>query len=250
MTALMVHVEDYLRLRRHLGFVLEAPERLLRQFVSHLDDAGMKMITVEAAVAWAGAPSLRPVADSGLRAAVRLTAVRGLAEYLHAIDPAHQVPPRGVFSSPRNRHEPFIYGREQIAALLQTTRELPGDGRGRTWSTVFGLLAVTGIRIGEALLLRQADTDLVGGVLTVSRNKNRHPRLVPLRRDSVEALDDYAQWRERERPAHSTTEAAFFTGTWGKPLSYSAALAAFQRASAAAGLREDGNRPRIHDLRH
>ncbi|WP_454295295.1 tyrosine-type recombinase/integrase [Salana multivorans] len=250
MSALAGHAADYLRLRRHLGFALTEHERLLRQFTAHLAGAGWETITVETAVAWAGSPSKGTVTEPVLRAARRLTAVRGFAEYLHAINPAHEVPPRGVFAAARRRREPFIYDSAQVVALLHAAQSLPGNGRGRTWVTVFGLLAATGMRSGEALALRQSDTDLPGGVLTIAWGKNNRPRLVPLHPGTVEALDDYARWRDRERPAPPGAEATFFTSAGGGKLSYSAAREAFVRASSAAGLREGNTPPRLHDLRH
>lgn len=248
MNALEDHAADYLRLRRHLGFALAGHESLLRQFTVYLAATGQEAITVEAALAWAGSPSKGAVAEPVLRAANRLTAVRGFAQYLHAIDPTHQVPPRGVFVAARRRREPFIYDSLQVAALLRAAEAL-GSGQGRTWATIFGLLAATGMRSGEALSLRQADADLRSGVLSVV-GKNHRPRLVPLHPSTVEALASYTWWRDREQPAPPGAEAMFFTGSRGGRVSYGAVRGAFVRASHAAGLRDGRTLPRLHDLRH
>lgn len=117
---------------------------------------------------------------------------------------------------------------------------------------MFGLLASTGLRVGEALGLDTDEADLDAGVLTISRGKSRDPRLVPLHPTTTAALHDYARWRDRHLDRGNTPNDAhaFFLNTRGRRLPYTNVRHAFGQARDAAGLTTGTRRPRIHDLRH
>lgn len=198
MTAWDEHVADYLRLRRQLGFSLAWDEHLLGQLTAHLAAAGAKRLTIEAAIAWAGLLPAGVTKLPATRASTRMTAVRGFAAYLHQIDPAHEVPPRGVFATHVRRARPYIYTPSQIAALLEAAGQLRRFDRDHIYPALFGLLAATGLRVGEALALNIDEADLDAGVLTISRGKSRDPRLVPLHLSTTQALTCYASWRDAQ----------------------------------------------------
>lgn len=245
MTVWEAHVADYLRLRRQLGFTLAWDEHLLDQFTTHLNAAGARRLTTAAMIDWAGLP--RPDGGAGAsRAAVRMRAVRSFAAYMHALDPDHEVPPVGVFSHQARRTTPYIYTPGQIAALLDAATELRRYERSRIFPVVFGILAATGMRVGELLALDADEVDLDGGIITVSRGKSRDPRLVPVHATTAATLIEYAAWRT-DRTARS---AAFFVDHCGRRLSRCNTQYAFERAREAAGLTAGGARPRMHDLRH
>jgi integrase/recombinase XerD len=238
------HLEDYLRLRRVLGFKLEFPGLVLPSLISYLEEAGAATITAELAVAWAGLPrGVLPITW-----AHRLGAARGFARYLKTIDPATEVPPAGVWPSVSPRPQPYIWADRDICRLLAAARQLRPPLRAATHETLFGLLAATGMRLGEAIGLDSADADLDGGVLTIRDGKFGRSRLVTLHPTVTSALHGYAARRDQLCPSPATTR--FFVSTAGTPLRTSGVDCAFAQLTTALGLRTPASRPRIHDLRH
>jgi len=245
MSELSDHLEDYLRLRRRLGFVLAGDGRVLAQFVEYLREQALTSITTQAAIEFARLPrGVDPVNWSH-----RLGAIRGFARYLATIDPSTEIPPSGVFPGQGKRPAPYLYTDAEIRAILHAASELHPVMRAATMHTLLGLLAVTGLRIGEALRLLRTDVDLRAGVLTVAGPKTGHPRLVPLHPSTVAQLQRYARRRDRRIPAPRRSE-AFFVSATGAALTYSAVHTAFCQITTTVGLRTATVRPRIHDLRH
>lgn len=249
MTAWDERVADYLRLRRQLGFKLVSDEHLLSQFTEHLDTAGVGHLTTPGMIDWASLP--RDDGGRGAsRSAARMRAVRAFAAYMHALDPAHEVPPRGVFSHQPRRSTPYIYTPEEIVALLDAAAKLRRFERSRIYPVVFGLLAATGMRVGELLALDTDEVDLDDGIITVSRGKSRDPRLVPLHPTTAQALTEYAVWRDQRARAVNDDRPPFFTDHRGRRLTWFTTEYAFEHVREAAGLTTGGARPRMHDLRH
>ena len=250
MTGWEQHVADYLRLRRQLGSTLAWDEHLLGQFTAGLTAAGIETITVTAAVAWAGLLPEGVMTRPATRASTRLTAVRGFATYMHALDPVHEVPSQGVFARRVQRPTPHIYTAAEISSLLEASRKLERGVRAQTYPVLFGLLAATGLRVGEALAMDRDDADLKTGILTVSRGKSRNPRLVPLHGSATAVLNCYALWRDDHKQKQGAATRAFFTDQDGDRLPYLNVLHAFTQAATVAGLRTATQHPRMHDLRH
>lgn len=245
------YVADYLRLRRQLGFSLAWDEHLLGQFTAHLTAAGVEAITIADAIAWAGLLPDGVTDRPATRASTRLTAIRGFAAYLHTLDPVHEVPPRSVFSRHVPRPTPHIYTNSEVTALIGAAGRLNSGVRARIYPVLFGLLAATGLRVGEVLALDRDEADLAAGVLTISRgSKSRDPRFVPLHPTTTAALGRYAAWRDENEPKPGGGNAAFFIDRDGDRLDYMNVRHAFVQASAASGLRTAAQRPRMHDLRH
>jgi integrase len=244
MNDLAGHVRDYLRLRRALGFKLAREGVVLPQFVDYLQAADASTITADLAIAWAQLPQgVEPI-----NWVHRLGAVRGFALYLKTIDPATEIPPCGVFPRPPKRPAPYLYSDADIDQLLEAAGELRPALRAATMQTLLGLLAVSGLRIGEAVKLQRDEVDLRSGVLTVTGPKSGHPRLVPLHPSTAGALRAYAKRRDRLCPARRAD--AFFVSSIGSPLRYSSVRRAFIPITMAIGLRTATVKPRIHDLRH
>jgi integrase/recombinase XerD len=238
------HLEDYLRLRRGLGFQLGRHGQVLPHFVAYLDANGATTVTVELATAWARQPEgIKPITVD-----FRISAVRGFARYLHAIDPAHQIPSAGLLAAPRRRPAPYIYSPEEIAKVLEAAGRLKPPLRAVTYQTLLGLLATTGMRCGEAFALARSDVDLVEGLVTVRHAKFDRMRLVPLHRSVTAELGAYATTRDRLCPAPSCDR--FFVSVTGRPLRRGDAEAIFRDITTTVGLRTDSVHPRIHDLRH
>lgn len=243
------HVADYLRLRRQLGAFLAWDERLLGQYTTHLAAAGSLTITTASALDWADTPPAG-AGKSATRAARRLMTVRGFATYMHAVDSAHEIPPQGVFAHPVHRSAPYIYTNAETSALIESAGHLSHGIRAHTYPKLFGLLAVTGLRVGEALGLDRDDVDLDTGILVVSSGKSRHPRLVPLHESTTAALGNYASWRDGHEQRSHAGSAPFFINHEGDRLPYLNVLKAFRQAASAAGIQTHRLHPRMHDLRH
>jgi len=243
MSALDIHVEDYLGLRRSLGFKLKREGQLLPQLAAYLDAAGASTVTSDLAIAWARLPTdVQP-----LQWAHRLGAARAFAAYLKTIDPGTELPPRDVFGARQQRPAPYLWSSTEIGQLLDATRALSPPLRAASHEALFGLLACSGMRVGEAIGLGQGDVDLATGVLMIRDGKFGRSRLVPLHPTSTEALRCYAAQRDRLCPRPRSN--AFLFSSIGTALSYSQVHKTFSQLTTAIGLRH-GGRPRIHDLRH
>jgi integrase/recombinase XerD len=245
MSALTQHLEDYLRLRRMLGHDLADAHRLLPRFVANLDDRGIEFVTIEAALAW----SLEAAPAGSVVPGHKWTHVRGFARYLSGIDPRTEIPAAGIVRIPRRWRPPFIYSDNDVLALMEQARSIPQPLRAATYETLIGLLAATGLRIGEALRLNRGDLDWAEGVLRIRRSKFQKSRLVPLTASTLAALELYDHTRRRLCPEPRTE--AFFVSLRGTRVIYEVVWPTHRRLCEQAGV---GARspfaPRVHDHRH
>jgi len=239
-------VNDYLALRRALGYRMARPEKLLDQFLDHLDSVGQSRITVTTALSWARLPANATPSWWGYR----LSAVRGFAIYLHAIDPAHEVPAADLLPQRSLRASPYVYSDTDITALIAACTTLRDPLRQATFATLIGLLAVTGLRVGEAIAFNRDDVDLRARRLTVRHGKFDKARQLALHPSTVQALRDYQRLRDRLAPPTGTR--AWFVSLAGTRLLYCNVQHTFHRLVKLAGLtpRSASCRPRLHDLRH
>ena len=179
-----------------------------------------------------------------------MEAVRGFAAFLHAHDPAHEIPPPGLFPRRRLRAVPYLYSPADIAALQAAAGRLRGPLRAETYTVLIALLAVTGLRISEALALDDGDIDTGEGMLLVRQDKAQSFRLVPLHPTALAALAGYRHRRDQAFPGRAAT--AVLASRTGDRLTYNAVHKTFTGLAAAAGLgpRTGRCRPTIHGLRH
>jgi integrase len=245
-TGLRDALADYLALRRALGYRLDRPEKLLNQFLTNLEAAGQDVVTVEHALEWSQLPSNGASNWWGYR----LSVVRGFATYLHALDPAHEVPAADLLPQRPQRATPYLYSETEVAALMSAASTLSTPLRRATLATLIGLLAVTGMRVGEAIALDRTDIDLITGRLLVRYGKFGKTRELWLHPTTLAALKRYQRLRYRAAPP--TVTAAFFVSAAGTRLLYCNVHNTFHRLVKLAGLtpRSVSCRPRIHDLRH
>lgn len=244
-------LDRYLSVRRSLGYDLRNDERVLRRFARFADKEGAPHIATALFLRW---DASLPNVGTSTRAA-RLGKVRLFAQWLNSVDPAHEVPPRGLLPDRSGRSRPHIYSEAEIASIIAAAKALPSiyGLRGLTCSTLFGLIAVTGLRISEALALDDDDLDAGGDVLRVRRGKLGRERLLPLDPTVVAQLVGYVA--ERDRLLGHAAD-AFFVTCKGTRLTDCSARYNFARACQQIGLRADqqfcrhGRGPRIHDLRH
>ena len=246
MSPLRQALDDYLTMRRGLGYKLERAEKLLAQFLAYLDEVGADHVTVAYALAWARLP-----ADGDPSWwSQRLSVVRGFAGYLHTLDPAAEVPAAELLPWRRRRATPYLYTDAEIAALLAACASLRFPLRVTTYRTLLGLLAVSGLRVGEAIRLDRGDLDLDRGLLLVRDSKFGKSRELPLHATAVRALRTYLRRRQPLQPGPQAE--ALFVSLAGTRLRYSNVNWTFLRLVRRAGLepRSATCRPRLHDLRH
>jgi integrase len=247
---LAVLADDYIALRRGLGYRSPSQERALRAFARYLDRAGHQgPIPLESSLDWAALT----VSTDPCNPARRLTTVRGFLRHLAAVDGATAVPAPGLLGPTGHRRPPHVYSDQEIADLLHATAGLaPAGGlRPRCYATLFGLLACTGLRICEALALACGDIDLATGMLTVRAGKRGRTRLVPLHPSALPPLRDYDVERAR-RYGPPGDGAAFFRTDRSDRVSYNAANHTFTTLRRQLGWTTAGRTraPRVHDLRH
>jgi integrase/recombinase XerD len=244
-------LDRYLSVRRSLGYDLRTDERILRRFVRFADAEGALHIDTALVLRWdVGLPE----AGTSTRSA-RFGKVRLFVQWLSGIDPAHEVPPRGLLPDRYLRQRPYIYSDAEIASIIAAAKALPSiyGLRALTCATLFGLIAVTGLRISEALALDDDDLDARDGVLRVRRGKLGRERLLPLDPSVVARLVAYAAERNR---LLGTAAPALFVTEKGTRLTDCCARYNFAQACQQIGLRSHqhygrhGRGPRIHDLRH
>jgi integrase len=251
---LQARIEQYLAERRRLGFELVSMGHALTHFARHVAQVGHRgPLTVDLMAGWAR------LATAGHRnratSARRLRLLRPFTRWLQQFDPATEVPEEAIFGSIAGRVTPHIYREQELVELLAAARQLgaPGNLRAAVAQTLFGLMACTGLRISEALGLRDADVDLKSGVLTILQSKFGKSRLVPLHPSAIEALVCYRNLRARH--VRSTPESPFFVAArglhLGQPMSDRQAHRIFEHLREKLDWVDRGGHgaPRIHDRR-
>jgi integrase/recombinase XerD len=248
--AVTARVEEFITLRRGLGYRSPSQERALRAFGRRLDQEGHEgPIHLDSSLNWATST----VSIDPCNPARRLTTVRSFLRHLAAIDGATEVPDPGLLGSTGHRKPPHIYSEAEIGDLLTAAARLAPVGglRPHCYVALLGLIACTGLRINEALALKCGDVDLDQAVLTVRAGKRGRTRLVPLHPSAVPPLVDYAAERE-QRYGPPGKAAAYFRTDRSDQIRDSAAHHAFSVLRRQLGWTSAGRTraPRIHDLRH
>jgi integrase/recombinase XerD len=251
MSGLQDQLRDYLAMRRALGFRLIEAERHLMSFCAFLQMRGESIVTAKLALEWATVPAnIRPTTWAG-----RLSTVRQFARYLQGFEPNTEVPSSRLLPFRPRRCKPYLYSQREIRGLMAAAKAMPSRQTLRPWTlrTLIGILAVTGMRLSEALALTREDVDLKAGVLTIRGSKFLKSRLVPLHPSAARALAQYAQRRDACLKERWGVQAPNFLLTGrGRKFQGAEVHKAFYAISRAIGLRGPGiNRgPRLHDMRH
>jgi len=252
MNTLRQAVQEYLNLRRGLGFKLHQTGKGLLNFVTFMEQHRAPFITQALALAWAQQPSnVQPA-----HWAQRLSFVRGFARHHSATDPRTQIPAQGLLPFHPKRARPYLYSDDEIRSLLRAALKMPyryerGELLPWTYYCLFGLLSVSGLRLGEARNLELQDVDVEAAVMTIRSAKFGKSRLVPMHDSTCKVLADYIARRKRHwasRPVSSY----LFVSSWGNRLDAGAIHRAFYALSRQIGLRgvADSHGPRLHDMRH
>lgn len=248
MNDLKTALEDYLAVRRKLGFKLYQAGNLLHDFAIFAEQQGASYITTELALRWATQPKdAQPVWK-----AIRLGNVRRFAKYRSAVDPRTEIPAQGLLPSRYHRRTPYIYNDDEILSLIKAAQKLqsPKGLRALTYSTLLGLLAATGMRISEPIGLDREDVNLKEGTLTIRQTRFGKSRLVPVHTSTQAVLQRYAILRDQICPQPKTL--SFFVSERGTRLTQCTVRWTFVKLSRQIGLRgqHDSYGPRLHDLRH
>jgi integrase len=249
MMGLRASAREYLAMRRALGFKLERHEAHLLDFVAFMERHRTRRITRKWVDRWV---RQNPSVDPNYRA-LRLCVIRGFARYRSSIDPHTEIPPPAALPRPRGPKRYYLYSDEEIRRLLaETLKRRVGATSISRWVryTLYGLLSVTGMRIGEALRLDVSDVDLDQGILTLRNSKWGKSRLLALRPSTCKALRNYLRRRHEYFKGRSIVP--FFVSRHGTRMMHHDAWKSFVRLSRKIGLRgaTDRRGPRLHDFRH
>jgi len=251
-SSMMKNVERYLEHKRSLGYKMVSGAVPLRSFARYADlHASAKPLTTDLAMRWATSPNGTQHAYHALR----LSIVRNFARYLAVFDPRTEIPPHHLLGPFGGRVPPYVYTRREIVSLIRDVLTHPPSLRydpyvGPRNATLVGMLACTGIRIGEALALKNSDVDLNQNLLTVRQSKNLPMRLVPLSDSASRHLQQYRTVRDR-RFGNSGDSDAFIRSLRGGHVLHRTIGLAFRQSRKRIGIGEGARRaPRLHDLRH
>lgn len=241
--------KQYLDSRRKMGFALTVQGKELLLFARYCDETDHQgAITTDLAVRWARLPRK---ADPHYWAN-RLDIVRRFARHRALVDSTTEIPPKGILGPTKHRPTPHIYSAEEIGNLLSAATQLCPIGglRAHTYTTLFGLLACTGMRVSEALRLTRENIDLDNATLTIERTKFHKSRIIPIHASTVQALEGYRKKRLRLCP--DAQNGTFFINDRFQPINYGMVLHAFTRIRKQLGWKRnaDGRFPTIHCLRH
>ena len=244
MSALRQALAEYLAIRRAVGYQLKQDGHLLPDFVEYVDGRGGDFVTTKLALEWA----TQPTGGSVCWWALRLRVVRHFAQHLRAIEPRTEIPRPGLLPYRTSRRVPYLYADEDVVRLIGAARRLRGSLRPFTYATLFGLLATTGMRVGEAIALNRQDVDFDTRLAVVHKGKFNKARELPLHKTTVEALRAYDRRRDSVFPRSDTP--SFFVSQRRTRLLYSTVHRTFLKLLPEAGLAERQPPPRIHGLRH
>jgi integrase/recombinase XerD len=239
--------EEYLAVRRALGFQLARQGALLLKFADQLDAAGVQVLTSEVAYSWAREAEHASVTWQSQR----LSVVRGFARHLQGIDPRTEIPSFDLIPAKFRRAVPHLYTDTEIDRLMNATDDLTPVLRAASYRTLIGLLAVTGMRVGEALGLDRPDIEEEHESILIRHGKGGKQRRIPVHPSTLDALAGYARLRDEHHPHPRTPESVFLTGRGTRP-DYGTIYKGFAGLRAHAGLDDPGGSspPRLHDLRH
>ncbi|WP_163339169.1 tyrosine-type recombinase/integrase [Desulfopila sp. IMCC35008] len=242
------YLAGYLELRSALGYKLRTHRSSLKNFVQFASEKEATTITTQLALEWEMTPD-----DANPKWwAYKLRMVHHFALYVQVRDPATEVPPLSLLPYSQKRPTPYIYTDNEISRLIAATKALPCRKglRGSTYSTLFGLIWVTGLRISEALFLNKEDVNHDNQLLTIRNAKFGKSRLIPIRVSTANALAHYAHCRDQIFPDNRSP--SFFLSTIGTRPTTAVAQLTFKQICSEIGIRDTnhGKRPRIHDMRH
>ncbi len=252
MNTLRQAVDEYLTMRRSLGFKMRDPGCLLPKFATFMEKHDAAFITQELALSWAQQPVNAQISTW----AQRLSHVRMFARFRYSSDPRTQIPSAGILPFKPKRARPYLYTDDEVSKLLELSLSLPQHYKTcallpRVYHCVLGLLSVTGLRLGEVTHLQLSDVDLDAALLTIRSAKYGKSRLIPLHITTCQVLEDYIN-RRQQHFANQTVSDYVFVSSKGNRVDDAQVRRIFYQLSRQIGLRSStaSRGPRLHDFRH
>lgn len=245
MKRLSKSVREYLHMRRRMGFRLKNTELILNQFIAFMREKKKSHITSELALAFATKNKRASLAWQ----AKKLGVIRLFAQHYRIFDPKTEIPSKGLLLCTYHRKQPYIYSDKEIKMLLTSCKHLITEGSINTWTyyTFFGLIAVTGMRTGEAISLSRVSVDINNKVITILESKNQKSRRIPIHSSVAKALKQYSKVRDQllKNPPQY-----FFVDDHGQQLKPNKVRLIFRKLCSLVGISNKDRAPRILDLRH
>jgi integrase/recombinase XerD len=247
MNKLSKFLREYLSVRRQLGYDLKRVEAMLLSFISFLKKKKAYHITNQLALEFATANSRASPSWQSRRLGV----IRQFASYLHTFDARTEIPSKELLPFSYHRRPPYIFTDSDITNLLETFQSSMAQGamEAHAYFVLFGLIAVTGMRTGEALALKNNSVDLSRGIITINESKYKKSRKIPIHSSVLKILRKYSRCKDK----HLRKKASdyFFVNIRGTKLNKTDTYHAFRKAYTLSGIGKDAKyRPRIVDLRH
>lgn len=251
MSTLYDDARSYVAMRRSLGFKLRRHDLQMRQLVAFLKERKARRVTTKLALEFA----TRDRGNGPKPSRALLALVRGFAKYQAGLDPLTEIPPPGLLASTERRAKPYLYSKDEVDRLTEAALQRPSIASLLPWTyhCIFGLLAVTGMRVSEVLNLQCDHIDWAAGIITVHETKFGKTRLVPLHSSTVVALADYKRRRRKYLAKYGYGPVShFFVSRRGRRVHATSLDRIFWELSQQIGLRAQygGHGPRMHDLRH
>lgn len=246
MKSLRQGVNEYLEYRHRLGFKLKMARCWLTSFLSFMGENQEKHITIKLALAFATID----LESKPITYAKRLSAIRKFAIYWSAVDPKTEIPPKNLLPNSYKRRSPYIYTDAEIVKLLEYSEDSSNKFNQYSYFILFGLLAVTGMRLGEAINLLVGDVDLENGIITIRESKFHKSRYIPIHKSTTKILKKFADYRDCYFPL--PVSSYFLVHHRGKKLFESEAERIFRDRLIKTGIAKskDHRHLRIMDLRH
>jgi integrase/recombinase XerD len=248
MSTLRKHANEYINLRRKLGYKLYKSEIFLNSYITFLENENISFITVKSAINWAK----KTKDSSSYYWHSRLSVIRKFSYYVNAIDKRNEIPPLRLLSCRYQRSKPYIYNDNEILKLLNASLLLKSDQgiRSQIYYAIFGLLAVTGLRISELTSLVINDVDFIQGHLIVRKTKKRNARIIPVHKSTLQILSRYLCFRYKIKAQNKSFN--FFISEEGTNITNFTVRSTFIKLSRKIGFRKstDSFGPRLHDFRH
>jgi integrase/recombinase XerD len=238
-------VNKYLWMRRQLGFELKNAERILNQFTAYMKQQKKFHITSELALAFA----TKNKRASLVWQAKMLSVIRRFAQHHRLFDPKTEIPSEDLLPCSYRRQQPYIYSDKEIKQLLKSCQHFTAKDSIHAWTyyAFFGLIAVTGMRTGEAISLSRGSVNLNLGIITILESKNQKSRKIPIHPSVTKTLKQYSKVRDQFL---KKTACYFFVDDRGEKLQPGIVYHAFRKLCSLAGISKKGKLPRITDFRH
>jgi integrase/recombinase XerD len=244
------YIEQYLAFKRSLGFKMKTEASVLAQFDRLITDTDQSIgITKLMSDAWC---EKRPNETFSNRYA-RVIHLCQFAKFLSGIGIPSYIPEIPKFHS---SFTPYIFSKEQMESFFLASDhyvpyQINYNSAYLMMPSLFRLLYATGLRLGEALSLKEKDINLNEKYLIVRQSKNRMERIVPISDSLTDVCLEYKN-RKKTFIKKQIASDLFFVKRDQSACTQSSAYEAFRQILWRIGIAHQGRGlgPRLHDFRH